>query len=203
MKKAKVDRRVQRTRHLLDDALMELILEKGYEAVTVQDILDRANLGRSTFYAHYRDKDELLFSGFERLRESLEARRTLTAPKKGVASAEVFDPSLAFFRHAGEQHRLYKAMVGKKSGEMVLQHLHKYLRGVIREHLLANVVDEKRLAVPLDILVEFGVSSFLALLVWWLEHKMPYSPDEMDAMFKRLTMPGFEAAMSEATSARR
>ncbi|MGH9856414.1 MAG: TetR/AcrR family transcriptional regulator, partial [Acidobacteriota bacterium] len=66
------DRRVQRTRELLRDALTSAVLEKGYEATTVQDILDRANLGRSTFYAHYRDKDELLVSGFEHLRQIFE-----------------------------------------------------------------------------------------------------------------------------------
>ena len=52
------DRRVQRTRKLLQDALMALILEKGYEAVTIQDIIDRANVGRSTFYAHFLDKQQ-------------------------------------------------------------------------------------------------------------------------------------------------
>ncbi len=61
----KEDRRVARTRQLLRDALVSLILERGYDEVTVQDVLDRANLGRSTFYAHYRNKDDLLFSGFE------------------------------------------------------------------------------------------------------------------------------------------
>ncbi len=72
MKKKAVDRRVQRTRQLLQDALVSLIQEKGYEAVTVQDILDQANVGRSTFYAHFRDKEELLLSRFEHLRSEFE-----------------------------------------------------------------------------------------------------------------------------------
>src|SRR5512141_2904590 len=63
----KIDRRVQRTQQLLREALVALILEKGYDAITVQDILDLANMGRSTFYAHYRDKEDLLLSGFQML----------------------------------------------------------------------------------------------------------------------------------------
>ncbi len=63
----KPDRRIQRTRQLLHEALITLILEKGYDAITVQDILERANLGRSTFYAHYQDKEALLLSGFQEL----------------------------------------------------------------------------------------------------------------------------------------
>ncbi|MEJ2354006.1 MAG: TetR/AcrR family transcriptional regulator, partial [Anaerolineales bacterium] len=71
MKKERVDRRVQRTRQLLNDALMSLIVEKGYDSITVQNIIDRANLGRSTFYAHYQDKDDLLLSGIEDVVHSL------------------------------------------------------------------------------------------------------------------------------------
>src|SRR5690242_13310 len=62
------DRRIQRTRQLLLDSLIQLILEKGYESITVQDIIDRANVGRSTFYSHFQDKEDLLLSGFESMR---------------------------------------------------------------------------------------------------------------------------------------
>ena len=60
MESRKVDRRIQRTRQLLDDALIELILEKGYDKITVQNIVDQANAGRSTFYSHFLDKDDLM-----------------------------------------------------------------------------------------------------------------------------------------------
>ena len=71
MKNDNIDRRVQRTRQLLNEALMALIVEKGYDAITVQNLIDRANLGRSTFYAHYQDKDDLLLSGMEEVVHSL------------------------------------------------------------------------------------------------------------------------------------
>src|SRR5258707_7199093 len=72
MADTKMDRRVQKTRQALQNALIELILEKGYEAVVIQDILDRANVGRSTFYAHYQDKEDLLMSRFARLQAAFE-----------------------------------------------------------------------------------------------------------------------------------
>ena len=73
------DRRVQRTRKLLQDALIALVLEKGYEAVTIQDIIDRANVGRSTFYAHFLDKQHLFLSGFEQLRQELADTNSLSS----------------------------------------------------------------------------------------------------------------------------
>jgi AcrR family transcriptional regulator len=73
--KAVIDRRIPRTRAMLQHALTSLILKKGYEAVTIQDICDEANIGRSTFYAHYTSKDDLKRSGFEHLRKELVDRQ--------------------------------------------------------------------------------------------------------------------------------
>src|ERR1700757_5499961 len=66
------DRRVRRTRKLLHDAFLALVLEKGYEKTTIQDILDRADVGRSTFYVHFRDKEALLTSSFDGMGDQLE-----------------------------------------------------------------------------------------------------------------------------------
>lgn len=189
MKKEKVDRRIQRTQKLLQDALMALILEKGYAAITVQNILDRANLGRSTFYVHYRDKDDLLMSQFEQLKRMFEEfdteKPTRPGGKQGVKANE-FTPSLAFFRHAGEQHRLYKALVGKQGGEVVQKYLYQYVTDLMRDHLKRRVPNEKNLAVPREVMAHHLVSSFLALLTWWLDHDMPYTAEQMDAMFRHL-----------------
>ena len=70
-----IDRRVARTRRTLHEALIRLIMRKGYDALTVQEIIDEADIGRATFYAHYRGKDDLLRGGFERLRGELKAAR--------------------------------------------------------------------------------------------------------------------------------
>ena len=195
MKQIKMDRRIQRTRRLLGDALLALIVEKGYAAITVQDILDRANLGRSTFYAHYRDKDDLLTGEFEHFKELFEQFDAQPpedghGPRSGARS-----PSLAFFRHAGEQHRLYKAMVGKRGGETVRKLHYQYISGLMKSYLEQHIPDDENMAVPREVTVHYFISSFLALLTWWLDNKMPYSPEQMDEMFQRLVMPGVSAAL--------
>ncbi len=194
VERVKVDRRIQRTRQLLRDALMALILEKGYAAITVQDILDRANLGRSTFYAHCRDKDDLLVSEFEHFKEMFEEFDARSPAGKHSLGAGDLAPSLAFFRHAGEQHRLYKAMVGKRGGELVQEYLYRYISDLVKKHLKMRAPDDKKLAVPREVLVHYVVSSFLSLLTWWLDHDMPCTAEQMDDMFTRLTLPGFQAA---------
>lgn len=193
MKQKKEDRRIQRTRKQLRDALVVLILEKGYEAVTVQNILDRANLGRSTFYSHYRDKEALLLSGFEELHGAIS--KATSDDSGGKAGSEQSDISLALFRHAADYHPLYKAMVGKQSGYIFLKQLQLTLVSVVSRQLEQQAMDSTATVVPLTVVVQYFVSSLLGLLTWWLDHDLPYPAEEMDAMFKLLTLPGRSAAL--------
>ena len=194
MKEKKEDRRVNRTRKLINEALMALIVEKGYEAVTVQDILDRADVGRSTFYAHFRDKDDLLLSGFDHLRTLFEQQQeALLAAKAGGQNAE-FNMILELFRHTGQHHKLYKAIAGKKSGEMILKYLHRYLYDMLIVPHKALWKSKKAPPVPIELTTHWIVSSLLSLMIWWLDNNMPCPPERMDEMFRQLTMPGIEAA---------
>lgn len=191
MKKMKPDRRVGRTRRILSEALMSLIIEKGYEKTTVQDIIDRANVGRSTFYAHFLDKDALLRSGFDNLRDALS--------KKGIGNRDGWAVALDLFQHAQSHYPLYKAMVGKHSWDMIQQYAQKFLFSLIRDHLKPKGSARKKTPVPLDIAAHFIVSSFLALLTWWLEHNMPHTAEQMTEMFKGLTKPGVDAGLGFET----
>src|SRR5689334_7087645 len=103
-----LDRRARRTRIMLRDALVDLILEKGYEAITIQDITDRADLARATFYLHFKDKEDLLASSLEELYEELVAR-TRTLERQGW----IPDPpySLIAFEHAQENANLYRVLL--------------------------------------------------------------------------------------------
>lgn len=194
MKAKREDRRIGRTRKLMHDALMVLIVEKGYEAVTVQDILDRADVGRSTFYAHFRDKDQLLLSGFEHLRTLFEQQQqSLLALQQGTKGPE-FNMILELFRHTGQHHKLYKAMAGKQSGEMILKYLHRYLYDMLIVPHTALMKNRKAPPVPVEITTHWIVTSLLSLMIWWLESNMPYSAEKMDEMFRKLTMPGIEVA---------
>src|SRR5881396_3995668 len=108
-----VDRRIQRTREVLHEALISLMIEKGYEAITVQDIIDRANVGRSTFYAHYVGKQDLLMSGLKNLsRHLLEHQRAALALKRSFPE-KGFGFSLALFEHVHSHRNVYHAIVGR------------------------------------------------------------------------------------------
>src|SRR2546430_3492518 len=121
------DRRVQRTRKLLQDALVSLMIEKGYEATTVQDIIDRANVGRATFYAHFADKETLLVSRLEDLRAMLAHQQQHALTTRGGLRAPHLAFSLAMLEHTRAHLPLYSAIVGRASGAFVLQRIHRII----------------------------------------------------------------------------
>lgn len=186
------DRRVRRTRRLLRGALLELAVEKGYDKVTVQDVLDRADVGRATFYAHFRDKDDLLVSGAEELRESLRLRMAeFAAGQPEDAGADRLDVARVLFEHAARHRQLYRALMGKRGSGVILKYAHQDLTALFREHL-DDVTVRRNIqpAVPVEVTVHFVVSALLAVLTWWLDNEVPYSAEDMSAMFHRLIRHG-------------
>jgi AcrR family transcriptional regulator len=177
------DRRSQRTRHLLSAAFVGLLKEKGYNAITISDIIERADIGRSTFYSHYRDKDDLFVNELDRVIELLSHR---------IPNQEdmLFFPSLGLFRHVGEEYELYKALLWTPGIDLLIKHLQTSLSHRIEQGLQKSGSD---FDVSLPILAGFIAGSFLNLLKWWLENKMVYSAEEMDSIFKKLTIAGIEA----------
>jgi AcrR family transcriptional regulator len=189
----KVDRRVRRTRALLRGALLAMILEKGYERVTVQDIIDRADVGRSTFYAHFRDKEDLLVFGLEELRAAFQPDQQPT--NGGDADTRTASPTLAVFEHFAAHREVWRAMAGKRGAEMFTRYLHQFLTELLRTQLAARTPGQET-RVPLDAVVEFAVDALVGLGVhWWLENDLPYSPEEMDQLYRRLTEPGIRAGL--------
>ncbi len=188
MGKKIADRRVRRTRELLQSALAALIVERGYDAVTVQDVLDRANVGRSTFYAHFRDKEDLLLSGAENLWTQFEEHFASAA----VTNETPWMLSLSMFEHAAEQRSLYRALSAKKGGNIALQHIQKKLYVSVRDHLKAQAPKRKK-GFPPDLLAHYIISSFIALLTWWLDNDASYTPAQMNDFYRQLVQPGVEA----------
>jgi AcrR family transcriptional regulator len=185
------DRRIQRTRKLLQDSLLALILEKSYEEVTVQDVIYRANVGRSTFYAHFQDKEALLLSEFEIFQTMFEDQLL----KQPTSDMSPWGLSLAMFQHAQNNLQLYKALAGKQGGSPALEYLRRYLSVLLRAHLNQQFTKKENAPVPPEILAHYLISSFMALLTWWIDNNMPYSVERMNDMFRRLTQPGIEALM--------
>lgn len=177
----KNDRRSQRTRRALSDALVQFIQEKEYSSITVGDIAGRANVGRSTFYAHYQDKDALLIDQMDRVIESL----SQASPHP---QAFPYFPSLGFLQHVGGSHyEIYRSLVWGPGMDLISKHLQKSLSKRVEQGLRDS---DRGYEVPLPILANLVTGSFLTLLKWWLENKRIYSPEQMDEIFKKVTLPG-------------
>jgi len=190
MAKHAVDRRVARTRATLRHALHPLILKKGYEAITIKDICEAANLGRSTFYAHYTSKDDLRRSGLEIMRKQLVGRQ-----RDALATAgEIRDRSLRFslpmFEHARDHIRLYRALVGGRGGAIALGRIRQILSDLVRDELAATCDKNSADVMPREFVVEYVVGAYMAVLIWWLDGGAKLPPERIDAMFQRLATEG-------------
>lgn len=194
MKIQSEDRRVQRTQQALREALVSLIVERGYEGVTVQDILDRANVGRATFYAHYYDKEDLLLSGFDHLRAELDRQLQDVGTTVSLEQA-VMPIGRVLFRHAKVYHHVYKAMVGKRSGSVFLAQLHAYVEAAVQRQLNAQTTAEELAHVPMGIVVQYVTGALLALLTWWLDADCPYTAEYMELRFIQMTAPAVAAVL--------
>jgi len=181
MTERKVDRRIRRTRRLLKEALISLILEKKYERITVQEILDRADVGRSTFYLHYRDKDDLLVSGMP---ENL--------LRFGGDESDMLPPMTELFEHAQENYHLFKALIGSEGIALVLKIVRQTLSQDWQKRLVSIQASEKNIRLPAPVVAHYLSGAFMSLLTWWLDANMPYSPAEMNDMFHELAMKGLD-----------
>jgi AcrR family transcriptional regulator len=192
MENEKTDRRIQRTRQLIQDALVALITEKGYEKVTIQDIIDRANVGRSTFYAHYRDKEDLLLRGVAEIAYGDEvdervAREIATLKRAGVSDRL---STLGMFRHVTENRELHKAMFRQSNENAILEKGTEYLYANIHAQLKQLAEVGQAPSVPLALLARYLTGGLIEITKWWLENDEPHSPQEMDEMFQQIAMPG-------------
>jgi len=171
---------------------MALIQEKGVEALSVQNIIDRANVGRATFYAHFDSKEDLLASGIENLRESLKQRQR-QARSAGGSDERLFAFSRELFIHADEHRTVFRAMVGKRSGAVVQQLLQKMLVDLVRDEVKRTWAGQEN-ETPIEAMSQFVGGGLFGLLMWWGNGRMRMAVDDVDAMFRRLAIPSLNAA---------
>lgn len=196
--KRAIDRRVARTRAMLQHALISMILKKGYEAITIDDICDAANVGRSTFYAHYTSKDDLKRSGLDHLRRALIDRQKNALAQAGDARDRNWSFSLTMFEHARDHVDLYRALVGSRGGAVALGAIRQILSDLVRQELAAIADKSSGDAMPREFVIQYVVGAYMAVLTWWLDGGAKLPPQRIDAMFRRLAtegvMPGYDAA---------
>jgi AcrR family transcriptional regulator len=188
------DRRVEKTRGLLHGALASLIHEKSYDAIVVKEILGRANVGRSTFYAHFRDKDELLESS---IRDML---RTSAAPSPRP-STRLPEHVLRFSLPIFERIEEYRAAGDSSMGAAGKAVIHESLEHVLTELVARDLRrahgsrHEDRPNVPWELLAQYVASTFTVVLTWWLGEREPLPAKSANDLFRSLVLPSLGEAL--------
>lgn len=190
-----VDRRVSRTRTALYDAIVALMREKPYAEIGVQDIAERANVGRSTFYAHFRSKDELLTRSLERLRPIFEAGRLAQQQKPRIESCE---STLALFRHVREYRDVLAAAEGTPARRIILEAIEAELARFLAPFTVPRSND-----MPRDLVLRFVTGTFASVMSWWLDDHSDLSAEEADRFFHRLVDHGIPAGFFSTPPQRR
>ena len=194
-----MDRRVARTLKTLQHALLALILKKGYDAITVEEICAEADVGRSTFYAHFSGKDDLKRSGLDiHLRKMLLERQGQA--KEAAANNGSLGFALPFLEHARDHLDLYRALVSKGGAPTTI----KMIRQIVTEQVsreLAEIAKENSPdALPREAVVQFIVGAFMSLLTWWLDGGAKLPARRIDAIFRCLACEGIAQIRSLSVS---
>lgn len=195
---AREDRRIQRTQQLLRSSLLALVKEKGFEALSVQDIIDRANVGRTTFYAHFSNKEELLLCGFDELRLLLKQRQHEARARQGKQDERLLGFSREMFEHVSDHRDVFQAMAGRRSGAAVQRRLQDLLIELMREEMKLALPASRARSVQRESTVQFVAGAFLGLLSWWLDEKPHLTATEIDHRFRQLAVPALHAAARDA-----
>jgi AcrR family transcriptional regulator len=180
----KTDARVRRTRNALGDALIALIQEKPFADVTVQEVLDRAGIGRSTFYAHFHDKDDLFLSDLE---DFFEMMSTLLLRRHEVSNR--IAPVREFFAHVGENRHLHSALLASGKLRDFQEMAQEYFARAI-DLRLAELPSSRTLATAQrTAMAQAYAGALLSLMSWWIHHGCTPSPEEMDSLFHQMAPP--------------
>ncbi len=187
MRRGKTDERVRRTHERLGSALVALIQEKSIDDVTVQEVLDRASVGRSTFYLHFRDKNDLLLSQLEKF---LEMMSTALSVRKEKSLRVV--PVAEMFEHIGSQKKMYRALADSGRLNDFFDLAQGYFARGIERRLVESgrlpKLPERELAARASAMA----GSLLSLLRWWLERGAKEPPGAMDELFHRMVWSGLQ-----------
>jgi AcrR family transcriptional regulator len=178
------DRRVRRTQRALREAFVALIVEKGWDGFSVQDLCGRADVGRSTFYLHYADKEEVLSGAFADLGHEVRARLAQ------AGSTRLLGFSRGLLDHAHDHLRIYRALAGRRAAQVVQGKMRALVTELVREELSAHLAPGPRR----EATAAFLAGALFELLFWSLEARPPVGAEQADALFHELAGPALAAA---------
>ncbi|UWZ36350.1 TetR family transcriptional regulator [Dactylosporangium roseum] len=183
----KTDRRSLRTRQMLMGAMVDLMRSKRYDSITVQEITDQANIGRSTFYAHFTDKDDLLVDGVHRMLAGL---TTATA-----ATGRHLLPSLALLHHIGAQADMYQVLARGRGLHLFMTALEDELTTMLTERLTARLAADTTPAVPPPLLAAMIVGMLTTAIRAWVGGGCTEPAEDIDRMFRTAAVAAVRAGL--------
>jgi len=169
------DKRVIKTKRGLRDAFIRLLLEKGYDAISIQDIATEAEAARVTFYRHYSNKEELLIDCIDEIYENV-ARHI--GKKKDGESRQGYSQILNYYEQIHEDGKIYRLLANSQAGHLLIKRLIELFAEKIRRQIEARLPEEQ-LRVPLEIITHHIASAQVGLANWWMENDQPYTPEYM------------------------
>jgi AcrR family transcriptional regulator len=200
--KHKADRRIQRTRQFLRTALLELIKEKGYDTISIEEITERANVGRATFYLHYKDKEDLLLEEFSEMANEKAQILSEIPFSAWLKSQEDMDassekrpapPLLIVFEHIHENSELYYILLKSERSSRIIERIRKIATEAIAQFVEAKAKTDPIpffLKVPIEFFAAFFSGALLSTVDWWLEEGMRHTPKQMTYLFMDLFIQG-------------
>ncbi len=191
----KSDRRVRRTREVLGDALIALMKEKPFAEITVQHVLDRADVSRSTFYSHYRDKDDLFLSDVE---DFFEVMSTMLA-RRGESSSRVA-PVRELFAHVGEWHEFHTVLIKAGKVRDFMELGQGYFARSIEQRLAGLEPASSARSTERKVAAQMAAGALLSLMSWWLTHGRRESPSQMDDVYHQMIWCGIVGSRARAAN---
>jgi AcrR family transcriptional regulator len=192
-KELKVDRRVLRTRLALREALLSLMEEKDYDRITVEEITERANLGRTTFYLHYKDREDLLLEQFSDLIGNLAQQISRLSILEWQQQSLPRRPILLIFQHVAENEKMYRLILAGEGRYQATERLRSIIvnaaEGLAQSkgELQALLATQK---IPFHFLANYLSGALVASICWWLEEFPDYQAEQMAGLFQIMFMPG-------------
>jgi len=185
-----MDRRQQKTRDAIFEAFSTLLSSKGYTRITVQEIIDEANIGRSTFYSHFETKDDLLKEMCTDLFEHVFSGSLNSESTHDFSLADGNPNSMIthILYHLRDNKRNITGILTCESSELFLRFFKQYLNEFIIKHLLKNV-KRRNGNIPDDFLINHIGGSFVEMVQWWIKNNMKQSPEELEAYFSSVIIP--------------
>src|SRR5579871_2117613 len=192
-------RQIGRTKKTIRHALLDLIDEKqDYQSISVKEILNRANIGRSTFYSHYQNKDEILLEAKGMLETFLEKAGSPILSSGSKSSEKIIGFSLPWFEHIHQTKlwALYKVLLGPRDGRIGRKLTEESLKELISKRFKTEFKKyEKPRDIPSDLLVQYLSGAFLAVLSWWYGQKNPATPQQVNTYFRALVLPALKTQL--------